>query len=263
MEIVRKKIMMVDDDPLILKIGRHFLSDSYEVYPLPSAAKLFETLEKVTPDLILLDVVMPEITGIDALKRLKADERYSAIPVIIVSSIGDDNSVFELLKTGAYSNLPKPFTSEDLHSRIENCLKDYFPASFQKEDEPKKEPDPDAGKKVIMAIDDAPELLRMIHLLLRDTYKVYTLAEPQKLEALIQNIKPDLFLLDYKMPVMSGIELIQIIRNNPRYKKTPVIFLTSEKSPEFITEAVNQGACDFMVKPIRVEILREKVAKHI
>jgi len=256
MEIVKKKIMMVDDDPIILKIGRHFLAESYEVYPLQSAAKLFETLEKVTPDLILLDVVMPEITGIDAIKRLKADERYASIPVIFVSSIGDDKSVLEHMKLGAYSNLSKPFTAEELHSRIENCLKDFFPVDSEKVD-------PDEGKKVILAIDDAPEVLRMTHLLLRDLYKVYTLSEPKKLEALIKNIKPDLFLLDYKMPGISGIDLIPLIRNNPRYKETPIIFLTSEKSPEFITDAVKQGACDFIMKPIRVEVLREKIAKHI
>jgi len=53
--------MMVDDDPVILKIGRHFLMDTYEVFPLPSAEKLFEALEKVIPDLILLDIVMPDM----------------------------------------------------------------------------------------------------------------------------------------------------------------------------------------------------------
>jgi len=269
MEIIKKKIMMVDDDPLILKIGRHFLSESYEVYPLPSAAKLFEILEKVTPDLILLDVVMPEMGGVEALKRLKADERYAAIPVIFVSSIGDDQSVFEHLKLGAYSNIAKPFTSEELHNRIENCLKDYFPVASKKDNpqiEESRQPDkldPDEGKKVILAIDDAPEILRMIHLLLRDTYKIYTLSEPKKFEALIKNIQPDLFILDFKMPEVSGIDLIPIIRKNPRYMKTPVIFLTSEKSPAFVTEAVRQGACDFVLKPIRAEVLREKVTKHI
>lgn len=127
MEAERKKVMMVDDDPLILKIGKYFLAEAYEVYPLPSAEKLFEALEKVTPNVILLDVVMPEIDGIETIKRLKADKRYAAIPVIFVSSIGDDKSVYEHLTLGAYSNLQKPFTSEELHTRIENCLNDYFP----------------------------------------------------------------------------------------------------------------------------------------
>ena len=109
MEKTLQKIMMVDDDLSILKMGRLMLKDIYEVYPLPSAKKLFEVLEKVMPDLILLDIMMPETDGIETLKRLKNDERYKKIPVIFVTSIDDDQSVYEHLKLGAYSNISKPF----------------------------------------------------------------------------------------------------------------------------------------------------------
>jgi len=262
MEKVRKKIIMVDDDPTILKIGRLMLKDHYEVYPLLSAAKLFEILEKVTPDLILLDIMMPEMDGIETLKILKADSRYAGIPVIYVSSIDDDRSIFEHLKLGAYSDVSKPFTSTELLSRIENCLNDYFPETppvqGAKEAETAAE-----NKKKILAIDDAPDVLKMVNLLLRDRYKVYTLSEPEKLEELLETLTPDLFLLDYKMPILSGIELIPIIRKSPKHKETPIIFLTSEKSTDFIAEALRHGACDFIIKPIKTELLREKIASHI
>jgi len=127
MEKTLQKIMMVDDDLSILKMGRLMLKDIYEVYPLPSAKKLFEVLEKVMPDLILLDIMMPETDGIETLKRLKNDERYKKIPVIFVTSIDDDQSVYEHLKLGAYSNISKPFSAPDLITRIQNCLNDYFP----------------------------------------------------------------------------------------------------------------------------------------
>jgi len=258
MDAVRKKIMMVDDDPTILKIGRLMLKDHYEVYPLLSSAKLFEILEKVTPDLILLDIMMPEIDGIETLKRLKADERYAGIPVIFVSSIDDDKSVFEHLKLGAYSDVSKPFTADVLLSRIENCLNDYFPEETVKVETVVKE-----DKLKVLAVDDAPDILKMVYLFLRDNYKVYTLSEPEKLDALLKNLTPDLFLLDYKMPTLSGIDLIPVIRKYPKLKETPIIFLTSEKSPEFIKEVVRLGACDFILKPVRAELLKEKVDTHI
>ena len=262
----RLKIMMVDDDPVILKIGRHFLMDSYEVFPLPSAEKLFQALEKVIPDLILLDIVMPEIDGVEALKRLKADPRFEAIPVIFVTSVGDDKSVFEHLKLGAYSNLTKPFSAEELLARVENCLNDYFP------DKPKpirekvvitEESDNNEDKKVILAIDDAPELLRMVYFLLRGEYKVYSLSQPEELEGLLKTIEPDLFLLDYHMPELTGIELIPIIRSFEKHKETPIIFLTTEKSPECFKEAASLGVKDFIRKPIKADVLREKIKKHI
>ena len=295
MNNIRKKIFMVDDDALILKIGKFMLKDHYDVFPMISAEKMFEALEKVKPDLILLDIMMPEVDGVETLRRLKADNRYEGIPVIFVSSIDDDKSVFEHLKLGAYSNVSKPFSSDELLNRIENCLNDYFPdkppkreysldEDFlksisakkdaageeaekelvpEKENVPEKEPVPDGYRPKILAVDDAPEVLRMVHLLLRDTYKVFTLSEPEKLAALLETLTPDLFLLDYKMPVMSGIDLIPVIREIPKHKNTPIIFLSSEKSPEFISEAVRLGACDFITKPMKAEIMKEKIAKHI
>ena len=247
MDSVRKKIMMVDDDLVILKMGKHMLMDDYDVFPLPSAAKLFSTLEKVAPDLILLDVFMPEENGIEAIKRLKADERYAGIPVVFVSSVDDDQSDFDYLKLGAYGKLSKPYTAEDIQSCIENCLKENTPGTL----------------KTIVAVDDSPEILMIVKALLNDTYKLYTLEDPKELESLLNRVTPDLFLLDYIMPTLSGTELIPIIRKLPEHKNTPIIFLTGEKSPVFLKEAVKLGACDFVIKPINKKILREKIAQHI
>ena len=256
MEKNQKKIMIVDDDQVILKIGKHILKDAYEVFPLPSAEKLFDMLEVLTPDIILLDVYMPETNGIETIKRLKGDSRYAKIPVIFVTSIDDDRSVYESLKLGAYSHIAKPFSAEDLLARIENCLNDYMP------DEPPA-PAEEESKPIIVAVDDAPDVLRMVHLLLRDFYKVYILSEPEKLEKLLHTVKPDLFLLDYKMPELSGFDLIPMIRSFPELKETPIIFLTSVISADSLTVASRLGASDYITKPVNVEILREKVAKHI
>ena len=250
----QKKIMMVDDDQTILTMGRQILKDKYEVYPLPSAAKLFETLEKVHPDIILLDIRMPEIDGLEALKRLKADERYAKIPIIFVTSVDDDRSVYEHMNVGAYSTVSKPFSAPELLTRIENCLNDFFPADVYKTEN---------EMPVILAIDDAPDILKMVSLILQDIYKVYTLSEPGKLKDLLGSITPNLFLLDYRMPEISGFDLIPVIRGFPQHKNTPIIFLTSEKTTDCFTEALRLGACDFVLKPIKVEVLREKVAKHI
>ena len=103
----------------------------------------------------------------------------------------------------------------------------------------------------------------MVYLLLRDTYKVYTLSEPEKLNELLVGLTPDLFLLDYKMPTLSGIDLVPIIREFTKHKDTPIIFLTSEQATDFITEAIRLGACDFIIKPMKKEVLHEKIAKHI
>ena len=258
MENNRKKIIMVDDDLVILKIGKQFLKDKYDVFPVPSAEKLFDILEKVTPDVILLDVYMPDMDGIDIIKRLKTDKNYANIPVIFVSSADDEQRVSEYLKLGACSNLAKPFDAKEINSCIENCLSNQTSQA-----QPGSNKASEDDKKIIVAVDDAPDILRVLHSLLSKTYKVYTVSDPEQLKPLLETITPDLFLLDYIMPGLTGTALIPIIRKFPENKDTPIIFLTSERSPGFLKEAVKLGARDFMIKPIDEKVLHEKIALHI
>jgi len=93
-------------------------------------------------------------------------------------------------------------------------------------------------------------------------FTVYTLPEPQKINILLDFIAPDLFLLDYNMPVMSGFDLVPVIRNYPIHKETPIVFLTSEGSRDTLTAAIHLNACDFLLKPIDEVKLQEKMAQH-
>jgi len=118
-------------------------------------------------------------------------------------------------------------------------------------------------KPVILAVDDSPVILKSVSSLLSDDYKVYLLAKSVMLEKTLSQITPDLFLLDYNMPIINGFELIPIIRKFSEHKDTPIIFLTSEGTIDNISGAVMLGACDFIVKPVQPKILRERIARHI
>jgi len=120
----------------------------------------------------------------------------------------------------------------------------------------------DDKRPIILAIDDVPEILRMIHLVLRDDYKVYTLSEPEKLEEILMDITPELFILDYIMPEMDGFDLMPIIRSYQEHSETPIIYLTSVKSADFYSVAMRLGASDYIMKPIDADKLREKVGRH-
>ena len=118
----RAKIMFVDDDMSNLVLGKNMLKDRYEVYPLLSAAKLLEMLEHVLPDLILLDIEMPEMNGYETMRRLQADVRLAGIPVIFVTIRRDEGSELEGLSLGAIDYVFKPFSAPLLLKRIENHL---------------------------------------------------------------------------------------------------------------------------------------------
>ena len=122
MENVRSKIILVDDNMANLTMGRNLLKTFYEVFPAPSAVKLFEIIENVIPDLILLDIEMPEMNGYEVIKKLKSDSRFACIPVIFLTSKSDESSELEGFDLGAVDYVSKPFSGPLLLKRIENQL---------------------------------------------------------------------------------------------------------------------------------------------
>jgi len=115
----RKKIIVAVDDSLeSLEVLKNVLKDLYGVYPCPSGAEMFELMEHVQPDLILLDVGMPEMNGYQVIKNLKAQDKYRGIPVIFLSAMNDEQSEMEGLNLGAVDYIHKPFVTPLLLQRI-------------------------------------------------------------------------------------------------------------------------------------------------
>ncbi|MCL2889041.1 MAG: response regulator [Eggerthellaceae bacterium] len=122
MESTRRKIILVDDVKANLTMGRDLLKTFYEVYPAPSAERLFELLGNIVPDLILLDIEMPDMNGYDAMQKLKAEPRFSDIPVIFLTAKDDESSEMHGFDLGAVDYVTKPFSGPLLLRRIENQL---------------------------------------------------------------------------------------------------------------------------------------------
>jgi len=118
----RKKIIIVDDNASYLSVVRILLKPFYEVYPAPSALKLFKIVEKFIPDLILLDVNMPEVNGFEAINILKESPRFNDIPVVFLTAKDDEASAEKGLELGAADYITKPFSGPLLLKRISNIL---------------------------------------------------------------------------------------------------------------------------------------------
>lgn len=118
-DVKRKTIFMVDDNLTNLTVGKNALLGKYKVFTIPSGSKLFEMLEKASPDMILLDIEMPDMNGFDIIKILKANEATAHIPVIFLTARSDSNSELEGLSLGAIDYISKPFSPPLLLKRIE------------------------------------------------------------------------------------------------------------------------------------------------
>ncbi|GHT26881.1 two-component system response regulator [Planctomycetales bacterium] len=121
-EAEQKKILLVDDNMTNLTTGKDILKDQYKVYQAPSAEIMFDLMEHIVPDMILLDIEMPDMNGYEAIKRLKSEPLREAIPVIFLTSKTDEDSELEGLSLGAVDYITKPFSAPILLKRIENHL---------------------------------------------------------------------------------------------------------------------------------------------
>jgi len=119
MEKNREIIIMVDDDITNLTVARNNLAGRYKVLTAPSGEKLFLLLDKVRPDLILLDIEMPEMDGFKVMEKLKEKEETAHIPIIFLTSKIDPESEVKGLGMGAVDYITKPFSRDLLIQRID------------------------------------------------------------------------------------------------------------------------------------------------
>jgi len=117
-----KIIFAVDDNETSRISAKSALDKIYAVYALPSAARMFKMLEKITPDLILLDIDMPEMNGFEILEELKASPKYSTIPVIFLTGRRDSAVEIRGFEMGVIDFISKPFSPPVLIRRIQTHL---------------------------------------------------------------------------------------------------------------------------------------------
>lgn len=119
----KMRILAVDDNIINLATIEQELKDKYEVITVNSGARAIRFLNKEKPDLILLDVQMALMDGIETLREIRTMENGATIPVIMLTSKKDKETVIEGTKLGILDYVVKPFDSLDLHDRIERALK--------------------------------------------------------------------------------------------------------------------------------------------
>ena len=118
MDANQKVVFLVDDDMTNLAVGKRALSNFYNVYTVGSGKALLDLLKKILPDLILLDIDMPEMTGYEAIKIIKDNEETAHIPVIFLTAHCEKNVVVEGISLGAIDYVVKPIVPIKLLIRV-------------------------------------------------------------------------------------------------------------------------------------------------
>ncbi|MDD5626803.1 MAG: response regulator [Patescibacteria group bacterium] len=257
-----KKIMIIEDEKALLSLMEKKLSKGgYIPITAPTGTEGLKKIREYKPDLILLDIVIPDKNGYEVLEEIHNDPFLNQIPVIIISnSEPDEKKIFAL---GARDYLVKAdLTPEDILKKIETY--------FNKEESPKPVSAAQKGEgeacKIVLIEDDA--ILRDLCLikLQKENFTVITAIEGQEGLHKIEEEKPDVVLLDIILPGMDGFEVLKRMRalQNKAVAKTPVILLTNLGQENDIKKGEALGAEDYIIKAnSTTEEIIDKVRKVI
>lgn len=121
---LRGKVMIVDDEPIIVRVVQKYLRNAgYSDFATTTDSReAIRTVREQQPDLIIMDVMMPHITGLQLLEVIKGDRNLCHIPVLILTAAADENTKSEALELGATDFLTKPLKPSELAARVKNAL---------------------------------------------------------------------------------------------------------------------------------------------
>jgi DNA-binding response OmpR family regulator len=121
---LRKNILVVEDEKDIIEVLRYYLEkENFRVHIARDGFAALELASRVIPSLILLDLMLPQLDGIEVCKRLKADERLREIPIIMLTAKAEEADKIKGLELGADDYVTKPFSAKELVARIKAQLR--------------------------------------------------------------------------------------------------------------------------------------------
>ena len=236
-----KRILVVDDEPDIAELLRLCLERSgYGVLTALNAQEAVEMAVSEQPDLITLDVLLPDQDGFAVLEQLKGDAVTGDIPVVLISILPDDGRGALL---GAVDYLTKPISEGPLLAKLERVL------------------DAAEGRLVLVAEDDADTRRLLASHLAPAGYRVIEAVDGAETLSKARAEVPNLVLLDIKMPVMDGVTTLRALRENASTRGLPVVMMTA--SPSLLeasrTTAHELGVAALLKKPFTPEELATAV----
>ncbi|MEW5903298.1 MAG: EAL domain-containing protein [Pseudomonadota bacterium] len=258
----RPRVLIVDDVKENLHVMMNILREQYAIIAATSGSKALELAARAPqPDVILLDIKMPDLDGYEVLHRLKASPATADIPVIFVTALSESADEARGLKMGAADYITKPVNPDLLRLRV---LTQLELRRYRRKPVPSGIPGMPQSALSILVVDDVPENIHELISVLTDEYRVLVANNGTKAIELVQSPSPpDLVLLDILMPEMDGYEVCRRIKATPEGNRIPIIFVSVIDSTVDKVKAFSIGASDFITKPFDIDEVRARVHTHL
>jgi response regulator RpfG family c-di-GMP phosphodiesterase len=243
-----RKILIVDDSPVFRTSMKKLLgSMNAEIVLAQDGQEGLDLALQKKFDLIVSDIDMPKINGIELCRSLKKTEATQGTPVVMVSTFDSDNDVDKGFQAGASAYLSKYAIQDSLFDTVESVLtKSRF-----------------KGERVVMVVDDSKVVLRIVEKGLAEAgFRVITSENAKKALKLLDTIQPDLILTDIEMPDISGFEFCKTVHKNPELSMVPIVAMSTKTDRGYMKRMVQNGASAYICKPFNIDelvILVEKM----
>lgn len=274
------RVLVVDDELQNRELMEAILQDAgYTVFSASGGEEALALANAKRPDLIILDLMMPGLSGFEVCARVKTDPQTGGTPVLFVTALNQIADKERALAAGGDDFLTKPVQYAELLARVEALLKvrhlnrdlDRALAYLRELDQARHvaqseqtaaRSGPPIGAPVLLVVDDEPLVRHLLCDMLHEAGYATHAAEsgPQAVEFAGKEVI-DVVLLDLMMPGMSGLEVLAKL--GERIPNSPVIIVTASPTSENAIAALRLGAFDFVVKGFTRETLLSTVARAV
>ncbi|MEJ0062236.1 MAG: PleD family two-component system response regulator [Alphaproteobacteria bacterium] len=270
------RILVVDDNPLNVKLlAARLTREYYAVVTAGCGADALALAFKEPPDLVLLDVMMPDIDGYEVCRRLRADARTRHVPVIMVTALSDIEDRIKGLEAGGQDFLTKPIQDTALLARVRSLLRlKMVMDEWRLRQNTSNSLGVEAGKfdedvdisapSVLAVIDDMLELDQVRAALAplgAHLTQVATTAEAAKEAALKQNY--DLAICSLTLRQDDGLRICPELRGQEKTRYLPILLLGDQADQERVARGLDLGANDYLLRPIESVELAARVGNQV
>ncbi len=241
---MREKVLVAISDLNLAKVLLEQVSkEGFDAYSVVSGSDVIPKMKEVKPDILLIDTMLPDMNGYDVLNEKSLDKDVTKIPVIVISNSGAPIHVNKIPSTPMMRDYIVKAHIEP--SEVIEKINKVFGKSLNTADSAKQST---GGKKILWVEDD--RLLSTI-LSKKITASGYTLLKANQGDdafKILEKDTPDLIMLDIMLPGMTGLEVLQKIKMDTKFKNIPVIMLSNTNKQSYIENAKMLGANKFLVK---------------
>ncbi|MBN1224677.1 MAG: response regulator [Candidatus Aminicenantes bacterium] len=241
------KILVVEDDIVSAEMIRTRLCEKgFQVIIAGTGEEGIKLAQKILPDLILMDMVLPGIHGLEATIRIKANPLTKKIPIFALTILNSPDFIKACYQDGICLFLRKPYDFKELLTQINRYV------SRQ-----------DSKSKKIMVINDEPSFVKTISSALKDfDYSVISVPDGMVRVDQVHSLNPDLILLDIGMLEDWGIVMFNILKTSNSTMSIPIILMHNQLSPDELEEIkAKLGAEDYISNTTRIKEVVDKIQK--